>query len=450
VNDHSRAVAAASVTVVLWASAFVSIRGVGAYLAPGALAFGRLIVASLALGAVWLISDRRWPARAAWPGILGSGLLWFGLYMVTLNWGERDVDAGTAAMLVNIGPVLIALLGGWLLREGYPRRLAAGMAVSFGGAVVVGASESGGRATVAGVALCLAAAVCYAAGVVLQKPALRYASAIQVTTFGCLVGTAACLPFAGQLASRIGQAPPAVILNVAYLGLFPTTLGFVTWAYALARTTSGKMGATTYAVPGLVVVMSWLILGQAPRWLTIVGGILCLAGVAVSRSRDGKYRAASLSAQGGEAAPLPVSAAQGHRIRNGAGTPLRYFDRVAAGRDCCRPAAWSRRPPDALADGEQGGRDQHRADEQGVEQDADGHGGPDLGEVDRGFQDEGGEGGGEDDAGGRDDASREAEPAQRARPGAQLPRFLPDAGGQEDVVVDAERHQEDEDVHRDL
>ena len=44
------------------------------------------------------------------------------------------------------------------------------------------------------------------------------------------------------------------------------------------------MGATTYAVPGLVVLMSWLILGQVPRWLTIAGGALCLAGVAVSRS----------------------------------------------------------------------------------------------------------------------------------------------------------------------
>ena len=44
------------------------------------------------------------------------------------------------------------------------------------------------------------------------------------------------------------------------------------------------MGATTCAVPALVVLMSWLILGQAPRWLTIAGGALCLAGVAVSRS----------------------------------------------------------------------------------------------------------------------------------------------------------------------
>jgi hypothetical protein len=118
VSDNSRAAGAAAVTVVLWASAFVAIRSAGGHLSPGALALGRLLVASLALGVIWLISGDGWPPRAAWPGILGSGVLWFGLYMIMLNWGEREVDAGTAAMVVTIGPVLIALLGGWLLREG--------------------------------------------------------------------------------------------------------------------------------------------------------------------------------------------------------------------------------------------------------------------------------------------------------------------------------------------
>ena len=277
-GDNSRAAGAAAVTVVLWASAFVSIRSAGGHFSPGALALGRLLVASLALGVMWLISGDGWPPRAAWPGIAGSGALWFGLYMIT--------DAGTAAMVVTIGPVLIALLGGWLLREGFPRRLGAGMAVSLAGAIVVGLSESGGgRTSVLGVALCVVAAVCYAAGVVFQKLALGHASAVQVTTFGCFTGTVACLPFAWQLISQLGSAPASDTLNVVYLGLFPTMLGFTTWAYALARTPSGKMGATTYAVPGLVVAMSWLFLGQVPRWLTLAGGVLCLAGVAVSRGR---------------------------------------------------------------------------------------------------------------------------------------------------------------------
>ncbi|MEV4186582.1 DMT family transporter [Streptosporangium canum] len=279
-----RALLAAGITVVLWASAFVAIRSAAQYFSPGALALGRLLAGSVVLGVIWLARREGLPPRAAWPGILGSGLLWFGLYMVVLNWGEQEVDAGTAAMVVNVGPMLIALLGGWLLKEGFPPRLLAGMAVSFAGAVVVGISMSdGGRASIVGVLLCLLAAVTYAGGVVCQKPALKHASALQVTTFGCFVGTVACLPFAGPLVTEIAAAPLPATLNVVYLGVFPTALAFTTWAYALARTTAGKMGATTYVVPALVVLMAWAVLGEVPGWLTLAGGLLCLAGVAVSR-----------------------------------------------------------------------------------------------------------------------------------------------------------------------
>ncbi|WP_142216232.1 DMT family transporter [Streptomyces sp. SLBN-118] len=283
------ALAAAAITVVLWASAFVSIRSAGESYSPGALALGRLLAGSIALGCVLLVRREGPPPRAAWPGIAISGLLWFGVYMVALNWGEQEVDAGTAAMVVNIGPILIALLGARLLGEALPPRLLAGMAVSFAGAVTVGLSMSGeGRASTLGVLLCLLAAVGYAGGVVGQKPALAHASALQVTTFGCLAGAAACLPFAGQLVSQAQRAPLSATLNMVYLGVFPTALAFTTWAYALARTTAGRMGATTYAVPALVVLMSWLTLDEVPAALTMAGGALCLAGVALSRSRARK------------------------------------------------------------------------------------------------------------------------------------------------------------------
>jgi len=281
-----RSLLAAGVTVLLWASAFVAIRDAGEHYSPGALALGRLLSGSAVLVVVLLVRREGWPARGAWPGILTSGVLWFGVYMVALNWGEREVDAGTAAMVVNVGPVLIALLSGWLLKEGFPRRVLAGIAVSFAGAVVVGISTSGGgSASVLGVVLCVVGAATYAVGVTSQKPALRHASAVQVTTFGCLVGMVACLPFAGQLVTEVGTAPASATLDVVYLGVFPTALAFITWAYALARTTAAKMGATTYAVPAIVIVMSWLWLSEVPGWLTLAGGVLCLAGVAVTRAR---------------------------------------------------------------------------------------------------------------------------------------------------------------------
>jgi drug/metabolite transporter (DMT)-like permease len=298
-----RALAAAAATVVLWASAFVSIRSSAGHFGPGALALGRLLVGALVLGGLLLARREGLPPRQAWPGIAASGIVWFGAYMVALNWGEREVDAGTAAMVVNVGPILIALLSGWLLREGFPPRVLGGLGVSFAGAVVVGLSRSGGGASsLLGVALCLVAAVAYAVGVVLQKPALRHASPLQVTTLGCLAGAAVCLPFAGQLVTQAVAAPLTATLQIIYLGVFPTALGFSTWAYALSRTTAGRMGATTYAVPVLAIAMSWAFLDAVPGWLTLLGGLLCLAGVAASRTRGGR------SSQKAPAIPAPAMA----------------------------------------------------------------------------------------------------------------------------------------------
>lgn len=283
-SPDRRALAAASVTVVLWASAFVAIRSAGAHFSPGALAFGRLLAGAVTLGVILAVRREGLPPRAAWPGIIGSGVLWFGAYMVSLNWGEQLVDAGTASMVVNIGPVLITLLGGWLLKERVAPRVIVGMGVSFVGVVFVSVSGNG-RASLLGVLLCVAAAITYAFGVISQKTALRHASAFQVTTFGCLIGMVCCVPFAGQFVGDLGAAPLSATLDVLYLGVFPTALAFTTWAYALSKTTAGKMGATTYAVPAIVVLLSWAVLGELPGWLTFAGGVLCLAGVAVSRSR---------------------------------------------------------------------------------------------------------------------------------------------------------------------
>lgn len=286
IGSDRRSLLAVGVTVLLWASAFVAIRDAGRYFPPGALALGRLVAGSVVLVAFLLIRREGWPKRAAWPGILVAGLLWFGVYMILLNWGEQEVDAGTASMIVNVGPIIIALLGGWFLKEGFPPKVFAGITVSFAGAVVVGFSLSGGgSSSILGLILCVLAAVSYSIAVVCQKPALKHASALQVTTFGCLVGTVACLPFAGQLITAVANAPTAATVNVIYLGVFPTGLAFTTWAYALARTTAAKMGATTYVVPAVVVLMSWIALGEVPGWLTLVGGLVCLAGVAVSRGR---------------------------------------------------------------------------------------------------------------------------------------------------------------------
>jgi len=282
-KQSALAAGAAAVTVVLWASAFVAIRHVGHEISPGALSLGRLLVGSVLLGIFVFTRPRRWPARADWKLLLVCGLLWFGVYNIALNAAERRLDAGTTAMLVNIGPLLIALLAGVLLHEGFPRQLVLGSIVAFGGVVLIGLSSSSGAAETWGVLLCLAAAAAYAIGVVSQKPLLARLPALEVTWLSCLIGAIACLPFAPALVRETADARVSTIWWVVFLGAFPTAIAFTTWAYALARTTAGRMGATTYLVPPLAIFLGWILLGESPAPVAYAGGALCLVGVAISR-----------------------------------------------------------------------------------------------------------------------------------------------------------------------
>jgi drug/metabolite transporter (DMT)-like permease len=299
-----RAIIAAGIAVVLWASAYVGIRDVAGTFSPGSIALGRLAVAVLALGPLLLTQGWKPVSRRNLGLIVASGLLWYGLYFLALNEAERHVDAGTASMLVNTGPIFVGLFAGLFLREALPRRLLVGLAVAFAGAIVVSIATSSGASgstvSTLGIVLCLVAAVSYAAGVTLQKPASASVPALQLTWLACLTAMLATLPFAPQLLDEAAVAPLSKIGWIVFLGLGPTALGFTSWAYALRRTPAGRLGATTYLIPPVVIGMAWLLLGEVPPLLAIVGGAICVAGVIIVRTPTlrlpGRSRAANSAA----------------------------------------------------------------------------------------------------------------------------------------------------------
>jgi drug/metabolite transporter (DMT)-like permease len=286
VSEDAAALAAGLATVVAWGSAFVAIRAAGETLSPGALAFGRLVVSCFVLGGVALALRTPLPARRDLISIVVYGVLWLGVYSVTLNAAERRIDAGTAAMLINTGPILIAIFAGLFLREGFPRGLFAGCAVAFGGCVLIGVATTDTKSQGGlGIVLCIVAAFAYAAAVVVQKPVLDRASAFQVTWFGCVAATIACLPFAPILAGDVADADASAIAWMVYLGVVPTALGFATWSFALRRTSAGRMASLTYLIPLVAILLGWALLAETPPWLAAVGGALCLVGVYVARRR---------------------------------------------------------------------------------------------------------------------------------------------------------------------
>lgn len=278
-------------TVLAWASAFVVIRGVAPHVGGGALALGRLLVGTVALG-ILVVVRHQWtaPTRREWMLLLLYGIGWFGAYNVCLNLAEHYLDAGTTAMIVNIGPILIALGAGVFLGEGIPKWLAIGAGVAFFGVILIGIGTSliahGAKGIdPIGIVWCLVAAVTYATGVLAQKPIVRRVPAVQVTFIGCAIGMIVTLPFAGQLASELVGAAPSTLLGIVYLGVVPTALAFTTWGYALARVPAGQLGISTYVVPPLAILMGWLFFGEVPALLAIIGGVVCLSGVALSRRK---------------------------------------------------------------------------------------------------------------------------------------------------------------------
>jgi len=274
---------AALVAVVLWAAAFVGIRAAGRSFSPGALALGRLTIGSVLLGGVVLSRPVLHPTKRELGLLLLAGLLWFGVYNLALNEAERRVDAGTAAMLVLIAPIIIIALAAVFLKERTTPNLLLGGGLAFAGVVVIGFATSTGKASLVGIILCLLAALSSSIGLVAEKPVLHRISALQATWTCCVVGMLFCLPYAPLLVRELRLAPTGGLGWLLFLGVFPTSIAFTTWAYALARGSAGRLAATAYLIPPITIVMSWAILGEAPGLIAVLGGAVCLAGVYIAR-----------------------------------------------------------------------------------------------------------------------------------------------------------------------
>ncbi|WP_246003959.1 DMT family transporter [Nocardioides marmoriginsengisoli] len=278
--------AAIGVTLVLWASAFVAIRHLGHDVSPGALSLGRLLIAALALSVLLVRAPRHRFTRHELLLLLGCGIAWFGIYNLALNASEQRIDAATAAMVVQVGPILIAFLAALFLGERLTGWLLLGMAIAFGGVVIIGSAMRGdGGSDLDGVLLALLAAATYAIGVVCQKVLLRRLSGLEVTCYACWIGVVVCLPWTGDFIDVVRHGDAGTLLWIGYLGLFPTALAFSTWAFALRYTDAGKQALTTFLVPAIAAVMAWVLLDEVPPALAFVGGVVCVVGVLVTRRK---------------------------------------------------------------------------------------------------------------------------------------------------------------------
>ena len=281
--DRNAAVAV-STTLVLWASAFVAIRVALPGLGVAGLSVGRLLVASAALAAAAALLRVRRPARSDLVRIAACGLSGMTAYQLLLNAGERTVPAGTASLLVNTGPVFAALLAFILLREPLTKRAQVGIGFGFAGATVMTLGQGSRLQPSRDALLILGAAVAQALFFVLQKPLLARYRGFEVTCYAVWSGTLFAVPLLPALAMAPPHPRPGQIEALVFLGVGPSAVGFVTWAYAQARVPVATAANTLYLVPFLAIGIGWALLHETARPSALLGGLLALTGVAVSRS----------------------------------------------------------------------------------------------------------------------------------------------------------------------
>lgn len=298
VRPRPAALAALVTTVVFWGSAFVAIRAVVSAEAytPGQLSAGRMLVASLLLG--MLVAAKRGvklPRGKDWLGFFVLGLIGQSSYHLLLNYGERTVDAGTAALLIAVAPMLASLLAVALLGERLSRAGWLGIGFAFVGAAVIaissGVSFSGGH----GVLMVSGATLLWAAYLVIQKTLCDRYDSLALTAWPMWIGAALLLPWAPGLPRAVATAPLSATLAILWLAAFCSVAGFLTWSYALRRLEVTVATAALYCVPVAAFVISVVVLGEMPTPTAILGGVVAILGVALVQLR-GKPQAGEASA----------------------------------------------------------------------------------------------------------------------------------------------------------
>ncbi len=282
-----RAIGAALLTLLFWASAFPAIRvGLGGF-EPGSLALLRFLVAT---GLLWLfLRAFRFPlpplSREDLPRFALAGFLGIALYHLALNLGERTVSAGSASFLIAASPIFTALLARFLLGERLNPWGWLGLGLAFLGVGLIALGEGGGVRLEAGAGWVLLAALASALYFILQKPLLLRYPTGAATLYTFALGTLPLLAFGPKLLRLWPEAEASARLSALYLGAFPGALAYLLWTYALARTPASRLSGFLYLSPVLALVLSYLWLGEVPHPLAFLGGGLALLGVSLLSTR---------------------------------------------------------------------------------------------------------------------------------------------------------------------
>lgn len=286
-----RHVLLALVVVAIWGFNFVIIKLSVDALPPLLAAALRFFFA--AVPAVFFV---RRPA-APWPLVVGFGLAFgVGLYSLLNVSLALGMPAGLASLVLQVQAFFTVLFAFFVLGERPHRMQVLGGLVAFAGIGVI-ATERLGSAGLVPFGMTLLAAASWGSANVLAKKAGAM-NPVSFTVWGSL---AAPLPLV--VMSLVFEGPAAVwhaLVTptwyaaglIAFLSYPATLFGLAVWNGLLRRHPASVVAPFTLLVPVTGLVSGYLVLGEPLTGREILGGVLVIAGLAVTVVRRRRQLAA--------------------------------------------------------------------------------------------------------------------------------------------------------------
>ncbi len=254
------------------------------------IAAARLTLASLVLVPLALTryrhEYRRLTRRDAWLAVLSG--IFLALHFATWISSLEHTTVASSTVLVSTSPLFVAIASWLFLREKTGPAVIAGLVVALAGSAVIGLSDRSGtmRNALLGDVLAFAGAITVA-GYLLLGRRLR-AKLSLIPYIAVVYGTAAVVMLAMVLVTRervVGYGP-TTYLWFLLLALVPQLLGHSAFNWALAHLPATFVAVATLGEPIGSTILAYIILGEMPTPIKIVGAVLILAGIVVAAKTE--------------------------------------------------------------------------------------------------------------------------------------------------------------------
>ncbi len=266
--------------VVMWSSAFTSAHIAVSYMSPLLLLSARFLISGLiAVSIAKLLGQHIALSAKQWGAVVLFGLLQNGVYLganfVAMQW----IEAGLAAIIASMLPLLVALLSWVFFKERLPKLGVAGLFAGLAGVVIIMWSRLSGGADIAGVVLAFLGVGALGLATLLVRGATASGNVLMVVGLQMLVASAALFPVSLVFETWHVVWSWQLIAAFTYTTLVPGVLATLVWFTLVQRI--GAVRAATYHFlnPFLGVAIAALVVGESLSVQDVVGVLIITLGI---------------------------------------------------------------------------------------------------------------------------------------------------------------------------